>query len=340
MSMSQQKWRLLALGASLGAVYGVLAYFVFSARGQLGYFSYLGLVPVGMAALPLLFDDADQIAWYRSALFAPWVGVVGSFLVLLLVKAEGVLCLLVLGAPFVLAISFGVWLVRALRIRTRSRTKRALGGGALLLLPFVVAPIEARWLVREASASVEESITVRASPAAIWRQLVTVSPLAEDELPAGIWNRLGVPRPRSATVTGQRVGATRFGEFENGLRFVEPIRAYDAGRRLELGVRVDRARLPADPSLKHALTGNYFRITRVRYRLAPIDGERTRLTLGCRYTLRSSVNRYGQAWASAIFSDFELRLLHALRVRAETQQRRQDVADGARIVAFDSAGIR
>ena len=330
--MNRWKGRMLLLGGLVGTAYGLLAYAAFTSAGHLAWgpgrgvvasFSYLALVPLALSAVPLLFSDPDQMTWYRSALFIPWVSTFGMFLLLAVTQIEGALCFLVLVVPFVLLISTGVWLVRALSLWRLRKARRRAAGLLMMLLPFLTASFEHRWLTRVETNSVETVVLVRAAPGEVWRQIVEVPFIDDRELAPGLLHRLGLPRPLRATVDAPRLGGQRIGFFDGGLRFKETILAFEPQRRMLLGVTVDPATIANLPSLRHALEGGYMRLLAVEYRLHPqeVAGE-TRLSLACRYELRSSVNLYGQAWVNLILRDFEERLLPVIQARAEAAARR------------------
>ena len=66
---------------------------------------------------------------------------------------------------------------------------------------------------------------------------------------------------------------------------------------------------------RHALSEGYFRFVDATYELEPAGPQHTRLKLSSRYVLRTSVNWYGELWASAIIGDFQDRVLAVLQKR-------------------------
>lgn len=336
--MDPSKTRTLVFGGIAGVIYGILAYVAFARHpggGGVASLSFLVLVPLGMAAIPLLFSDADQVRWYRRALFMPWISVVGLYLFLLAVRLEDLLCVLLLAGPFVMVVSLVTWVVRAVMIRRASTARRRAVAATLLCLPFVVLATgaEDRLLVGRQTVTVREEVVVAAAADAVWRQIVEVPLISPRELPAGPFNRLGIPRPLSATADAHRAGGVRTGMFEGGLRFREPIRAFEPGRRLTLDVEADAASVPDAPSLRHVFGRGYFHIDEVSYEIEARPDGGTRLVLGCRYSLHTSVNPYGRVWADLIIADFERRLLQVIAARAEREARARPPGGGGGIAA-------
>jgi hypothetical protein len=314
-----EKRRLLTLGSGAAVVYALLTYAAFLRGNGLGSASYLVLAPIGLASLSLLFDDSDQVSFFRRWLFLPWVGTVGALLLLIVLRLESVLCLLVLATPWIAVGTLTIWVWGALNIRKKRRLRNVVAS-ILILAPFAAAHFEERFLVVRQRNEVSEAVAIAAHPSAVWRNIVEVAPLSERELPSSFWNRLGIPKPLSASVTAHRAGGTRVGRFERGLRFIEPIRAFDPARRLELDVMVDATSIPDDAGLRHALTAGYFKVQRVVYTLDRAMPDQTVLRLSCEYDVRSGANSYANVWIRAILGSFERNLLRAIRTRAEGER--------------------
>jgi len=318
MAASKEREGLLTLGLVAAVFYGLAAYAAFANQRALGSASYLVLAPIGMSAMSLFFSDTAQVHHFRRWLFLPWVGTLGAFFVLYALGREDLLCLLILAAPWIGIVTLAAWIIGALSLYKKRKLRDTIAS-IIIILPFLTGRFEERLWSPEQRVEVSNVVTVDAEPEIVWRNVVDVAPLSESELPRGVWNRLGIPRPLSAKVTGHGAGGTRLGTFEEGLKFVEPIRVFEPNRHLELDVEVDGQSIPNSPSLRHALTGGQFRIERVAYRLEPIALGQTVLRLSCTYAVRSGVNAYANAWVRIVLGDFEKGLLQALKTRAERE---------------------
>jgi hypothetical protein len=326
------KRNVLFVGFALGVVYGLLAYVGFFQIGHLtrdpaifsadlATIAFLGLVPMAIGAIPLLFTDVDQIKNYLNILFIPWASILGIFAVLFLTLREGTLCILVLGVPFLAAALIGTVVAVILRGRVISRKKRQAAGAALMMLPFVFVWGEKRWLVREEGVSVPSSVIVGAPATDVFEQLAVIEPIKDDEFQVGMLNRLGVPRPVEATVDFRGIGGHRVGRFERGLEFKELITTYDPPRAMTFDISVDPTQLEPKSTGRHALEGGYFRFVDATYTIEPLGPARCKVTLSSRYVARSSVNAYGELWANFIIGDFQERVLHVLARRFEHRWR-------------------
>jgi hypothetical protein len=322
----------LLSGVGVGLGYGLLTYFAFRAHGQLASIAYLGLVPMVMGAIPLLFTDVDQIKNYLYVLLAPWLAMIGVFAVLLAMLKEGALCLLVLAAPFWIAALLGTLVAVVVRGVILHQRKRKAVGVALMLLPFALVGIE-HHLVREHEVAVPSTVVVEAPAEEVFDQLAVIEPFREEEYPVGLLNRLGVPRPIAATVDRKGIGGHRVGTFERGLAFKELITEYDRPRRMTFDIAVDPTQLEPTSTGRHALEGGYFRFVDATYTVERLAPERSRVTLTSRYVAKSSVNAYGELWADFIIGDFQSRVLHVLAGRFERWHREGHPAEMATLPA-------
>ncbi len=309
-------------GFGAGIAYGLAAFFGFREANLLTTTAFLFGVPAGMSAVALLFTDDDQITNYRRVLLIPWLSILGLLVLSTVLFNEGVVCLIVLGLPFIgvaLVATFVIWLVRARRIRAEK--KRRAGLTSVFLLPLLLAPVEHRFFVTEEAGAVENAVVVEASAEAVWAHLAAVPTIGEAEYAPGFFHRLGIPRPIRATVDRAALGGRRTGEFTDGLRFDEVITEYDAPRRMTFSIAVDPTRLREGSAERHAFEIGYFRFVDATYTLEPLGEDRARLALASRFVLRSGVNAYGRLWADAVVGDFQARVLAVIARRAERADR-------------------
>ena len=89
----------------------------------------------------------------------------------------------------------------------------------------------------------------------------------------------------------------------------------------EFDIQVDTAQLDPGSTERHALEGGYFRFVDAGYTVEPLGPERCQVTLTSRYVAKSSVNAYGERWASYILGDFQERVLRVLSRRFERWHR-------------------
>ncbi len=304
---------------ALGTFYVLVCYFVFGAKAALPTYAFLALVPLALGAVPLLFKDEDQVTSYLMILFLPWTSAMTSIAILVILIREGALCVVLIGSPFLALGALGTlvaWIVRAI---TLSRKKRAAAAITMLLLPFLVAPIERTYFVSEETHTVRSVVIVDAEPAAVWARLAAFEEIKDDEFQPGFWHRLGVPRPLKATIDRAALGGHRIGHFEYGLEFHERITEFVPPRRMTFTISVDPTTLRPNSTERHGLEGGYFRFVDATYSLEPLEGGKTKIELSSRYIAKSSVNAYGSFFASMIIDDFQERVLAIVQRRFQAK---------------------
>jgi uncharacterized membrane protein YhaH (DUF805 family) len=215
---------------------------------------------------------------------------------------EGAICLLMLmplglGPAFMGAV-VGRWIA--------TYQPRSTRGAALLALALPLSSA----LEDPGPASVREVVTaleIDASPEVVWRNVVAFPPLAEPTEPLF---RLGIAYPVRAEIHGEGVGAIRECVFSTG-SFVEPITAWEPGRRLAFDVVASppplRELTPYRVDPPH-LDG-YLVPVRGEFRLVPLPNGRTRLEGSTWYEQRLRPEGYWVLFSDAIISRIHTRVL-------------------------------
>jgi hypothetical protein len=311
------KRNVVLAGVLTGLVYALVAYLTFKKLATMPTIAFLGLVPLGLGAVPLLFEDLDQVKNYAFILLIPWLSLLGLFVLLFATLQEGALCFVVLGFPFFGLALVGTLIATIVRAIIIRRDKRKAVGAAMMLLPFLVVGLEQRYLVREEKVTVTSSVIVDAPAEQVFDRLAEVETIGDEEYDAGLWTRLGVPRPIRATVDRKGLGGKRKGVFTDGLEFQEVIEVYERPRRMGFSIAVDPRSLRENSTERHALEGGYFRFVDAAYTIQPEPDGRVRLVLSSTYAAKSSVNAYGELWATAIIGDFQDRVLSIIKRRCE-----------------------
>lgn len=134
--------------------------------------------------------------------------------------------------------------------------------------------------------------------------------------------RAGVAAPLRARIEGRGVGAVRYCDFTTG-SFVEPITAWDEGRRLAFDIARQappmREWSPCRDVNPPHLDG-YFRATHGEFRLAALPGRRTRLEGRTRYEVDMFPQGYWALAAGRIVSAIHERVLRHIERLAENPQ--------------------
>ncbi|MDB5013381.1 MAG: hypothetical protein JWQ25_1583 [Daejeonella sp.] len=312
----RQKYGLLVIGVIIGIVYGLLARTIFGITTTLASITFLFIFPVILGMVPLMLANDDKLRSYKNIIFIPWLTILTFFFTLTLCGLENIMCLLVLGAPFIILGTVGAYIYRIVQIN-RQRNKGKLL--TLMLIPFLLAPIEDYVKSPSATYKIESEVVILAQPETIWSNIVEVKKIQQNEYHAGFFNSIGIPRPISATVDKKALGGHRTGNFEGGLKFVETITDYQPNKAVSFNIEVEPKSVGPNVFDQHVLNGNYFTFVDATYKLTKLQNGKVKLHLSSNYQLTSKVNFFGKFWGDLILKDFQDRLLVVIANRSATE---------------------
>lgn len=230
---------------------------------------------------------------------------------LLLIAAEGVICL-VLAAPLVIPLhAFGYYL--GSEIMAAKRTYTMVTIIPLLLVGMVV---NARQTPSAEVRTETTTIDIDASPEKIWPLLFDLPSIAP---PAHILFRAGVAHPTATHSAGRFVGAARECVLTTGT-MNERIVALEPGKRLKFEV------LNTPPPMKELnpfgevdaphLHGCYI-VHSGEFQLIPLANGRTRLLGTSVYSFKIYPAPYWALWTDTVVEQIHLRVMSEIKARAE-----------------------
>lgn len=311
----------LAIAAAL-AVAGLPAALVIAAdRTELsGALNLMGvgfliMLPFCLGAILSLFLD---LRGKRSMRFHAFVNV-GLILTTIIVGGfilrEGIICIVLL-VPLWGAVSFmGSMLVYHFHSVFASRFN--LNCSLLLAIPVFAMFAEPDFL-RVDEFTVTRTVQIGASSEEVWPYLISLESISDNE---GEWNLtqdvLGVPRPRSAKVIGEGVGARRLAAWSSDITFEEHIVSMTPGNELKW-----RFVFPND-SIQHRIDrhiapqGEHLQILTGAYELRELGPKKTELRLNTTYLVQTPVNHYAALWGELMLGDIQSNILHVIKQRVE-----------------------
>lgn len=317
MTRLKQKYGLLIIGIVLGIAYGLVTRLVFGQKATLASVTYLFIIPTILGIIPLMFADNETLKSYRNIIFIPWLTVATFFLTMFLFGIEDFIRLLVLAAPFFILSTIGALIYRLVQINREKSKGKLL---TLVLLPFLLAPIEEYIKSPSDTFNVKSEVIINAPPQLIWDNIVEVETINQGEYNSSFFNSIGIPRPLSATVDKKELGGQRIGNFEGGLKFIETITEYEVNKKISFDIKIDPTTVRQKVFDQHVLNGNYFTFVDATYTLTELKNEQVKLTLSSSYQLTSTINFYGKFWGDIILTDFQDRLLNVIETRCETKE--------------------
>jgi hypothetical protein len=306
----------------LGIILGVLYGFVLRLFGE-GIFAgemfsiysitFIWITPVIISIIPILISSNQLYNTKLRRWMYPMITVALVLTVSVCTGLEDLFCILILGVPYFIVAGLVGFLVSWL-VKRRINAKRLY---SVLLLPFLLNPIESLFPNTVSTYAVENSITIHASDEAVWSTILEVPEIKESEYTSGFFNNIGIPRPVKSQFEFIHDQRYRIGYFSEGLKLVESITHYEPLKTVSFYVHIELSELRNKPTDQHLLRSEYFKFQHITYTLEKIDDNKTSLTLRCDYVLESKMNAYASLWADAVIDDFEIRLLQALKIKLE-----------------------
>lgn len=282
--------------------------------------TFLIAIPAALSALVSLITDPAGEKSLGHYIMVPSV-IVGVVLLLgAILLREGVICLLLVAPLWIAAGIGGSSLVYLVRKQAKSNDR--LYSSSVLLLPFLIAPIENANLPATAWQSVASETVIEAPPERVWPLLLSIPDIKPHE---GRWNvaqdLLGVPRPTEARLVGQSRAPVRLAQWGEHVRFEEHVTGIRPNRSISWAFAFPDASVQQHTDRHISPKGPHLDISTGGYRLEPLPGGRTKVTLRTRYALRSPVNAYAAWWGELLLGGIQDNVLAIVKDRAEAKSR-------------------
>ena len=316
-----KRFRRPALVFALALLYGLVTRLHFGMKGlgdiwPIVSLAFLVLMPMGFGALTAYLGcrlcGRSRFWNYGAPVLVTCFGMLLS----IVTQLEAVLCVIV-AAPIMLpcAIMGGVIMRGAPR-----HGDGKLYVSVLALLPLAVSPLEQLWSLPHETVSITDAIEIRASPEEVWKQIASVPPIARSELPSQPIYLLDFPRPISAELDFQGVGARRRATFERDVSFFEEVTVWEPGKRLAFTIKADPDFIPHTAFDQHIIVGGrFYDVLDGAYEIQK-TGTGCRLVLTSSHRLATPFNAYAGLWSRWVMNQIQGSILTVLRDRAERGQ--------------------
>lgn len=311
--ITKYKFSSVLIGALYGLLFRVLGgmdlisefYSVFS-------ITFIWVVPVMIGVIPIIFSNDEIFKSKKNHFLFPFLSVLIFFILAFATRLEDLFCILIISIPFILVAGLAGLLVGFIVNEQRKKKLKS-----LLLIPFILGPIESFIESPNTSFNVESKIIINANKALVWNHLIEVSFIESGEFEDGFFQNIGVPRPLESKLEIMDGVEYRIGYFTDELVLVESISKIDTLNFVEFEIHMDKSKLRDVPMDQHVLESGYFQFNTISYRLNSINSEKTELTLKCEYEIESKMNYYANFWAELVVKDFGDRLLDVLKRKIE-----------------------
>jgi hypothetical protein len=325
----------LVIGVVAGALYGLLLRLAMVGSNNSVAGSIFGLVTIAFVfVMPLILGIITVTFWPAAFLRArpgeplppdsptvgvaialPWLSVLLCLTAMVAMKLEGLICTIVVLPVFLAMSTIGGLIGRSIRRRQDRKTR---GTYALMLLPFLVAPLENQIDANEQLRRVTTSIEIAAPASVVWPNIADVRRIDPTERPWRSSALIGIPDPVEAILAEKRVGGVRAAHFARGIRFDEIVTDYRPMRSLAFDIRANTNEIPPTTLDEHVLVGGrYFDVLNGAFELRPAGRNRTLLILRSTHRLSTHFNGYAGLWSDWIMRDVQNTLLQIIKARCE-----------------------
>lgn len=314
--MINRKQKDILLTISIPVFIALVVRFIFDVSGFLEIMSSTFLI-----SLPIIVGFVTIWLWnhdnQKSKIFQvcySWIPILAFFVITLLLSIEGWACWIMMLPVFLVLSSVGGLLAGYFKNRDHKNTYLTL----VLLLPFIIGPIE-NVIPRPKNAyTVFTSIEIVGSKEEIWKNVTRVREISRQEDDSRFSRWLGFPRPIQAELDFEGVGAHRQAIFDKGLVFDENVTEYEHQKMMKFTIVADPYNIPSTTMDEHiVIGGDYFNVLNGSYRLVSISENKYRLELDSEFILNTTFNYYASFWADQIMRDIQVNILNVIKERVE-----------------------
>lgn len=279
--------------------------------------TFLFLLPTIIGALTVYLSSQEKAKSITYRIFTPWVPV---FLFLILTLAwgiEGWACWIMILPVFLLTASIGGIFGGYLK---NNRKNDRLNISVLVLLPFLIGPIESIIETIPGTYKAYTYIDINAPAEKIWDNVTRVKEIPIEQDKGYLTRMLGFPRPVKAELNFEGVGAYREAIFTKGLVFHETITEYKDNEKMVFTIKAYPHEIPSTTLDEHVVIGgNYFDVLNGTYELEKLPNGLNRLHLYSHFKMNTTFNFYAGWWGKWIMKDIQNNILQVEKSRSENE---------------------
>jgi len=278
-------------------------------------------VPAGIGALTIYFSPAHKANSTLYVIFVPWIPIVLVITLTIMFGLEGWACWIMILPLFFIFASIGGVIAGYYKMK-KTKRQQNLNVSLLVLLPFIIGPIEHSIEVTPSIYTTYTSIIIDASPEKIWDNVTSVRQIQPGEGNPRLTNWLGFPQPLKAELDTLAVGGFRKAIFEKGLVFNETVTHYDHLKFMAFSIKANTYEIPSTTLDNHILIGGaYFDMLNGTYKLNRITNSKYELILYSNFSMKTTFNSYAGLWGNWIMKDIQNNILDIIKKRSETDYR-------------------
>ena len=312
-------------GLIYGIAYGLIARGIFALElSENAFIPTMGLMTISfMFIVPFVIGlivayHHDTITSSRKILLLtmPLYAVVGLIAISVFFGKEGIICAFMALPIFAFMALLGGYL--GVRIFYRQKDKMIIS--LLVLIPFLIAPIENYFGLSEKIFTEHTTITINAQEDKVWQNITRVKAITDNENHNSLFQFMGFPRPIEAELDTIAVGGIRKAIFDRGLFFTETVTEVIPNRVLAFDIEADPHSIPPKALDEHVMVGGkYFDVLEGRYEIEKISNDQIKLHLTSQFRLSTSFNFYSGLWSKLIMRDIQKNILEIIKERSEVK---------------------
>ena len=316
------KSTIIAIG--IPVVYAILVRMAFGMRLKTwdDYFqvmstTFLFLLPTIIGALTVYLSSQEKAKSIAYRIFTPWVPVLLFLILTLAWGIEGWACWIMILPVFLLAASIGGLFGGYLK---NHKKNDRLNISLLVLLPFLVGPIESVIETIPATYKAYTYIDIDAPAEKIWDNVTRVNEIPVEQDKGYLTRMLGFPRPVKAELNFEGVGAYREAIFTKGLVFHETVTEYEDNKKMVFSIKAYPHEIPSTTLDEHVVIGgDYFDVLDGTYELEKLPNGLHRLHLYSHFKMNTTFNFYAGWWGKWIMKDIQNNILQVEKKRSEIE---------------------
>lgn len=280
-------------------------------------FTFLFLTPSILGAISVYYLSEDLAKKWRYRILVPWIPIFLFLIITLMLQIEGWACWVMILPVFLIAASIGGIIGGYLKTR---RKNGRLNISILMLLPFLVSPIEQLIEKVPGNYRAYTYIDINSTPEKIWSNVTRVSTIEENDDTGYLTEFLGFPRPLKAELNYNGVGAHREAMFTKGLIFRETVTEYEENKKMVFDIKANTFEIPSTTLDEHVLIGgDYFDVLEGTYELEKLSEGKYRLHLYSDFKMNTTFNFYAGFWGKLIMQDIQNNILKIEKKRSEQE---------------------
>ncbi|TGL24197.1 hypothetical protein EHQ46_03495 [Leptospira yanagawae] len=294
--------------------------------GSLVSISFVMLAPLTIGFVTVYLLPIEQTKRFSNVIFKPFIPCFILMCVTIALNIEGTICWLMIFPLFAFTASLGGILASQIRksserdsIDKSKKNHNTMYGSFILCLPLVIGFIEGDKTLTRKDFYISRSVTIQASPEAVWKELTNINDIKPEEQNFDLSTFLGFPKHLSTTIEAMEVGGRRIAIYEKGLIFYETIEKFEKEQLFVLKINIDSKAIPVKVMDEHiVLGGKHVDILQDTYKLQKLSDGTTQLTLGSHFFINTPFNWYAGIWSEYLMQDILQSQINLIKNRTKT----------------------